>query len=96
MIDVEEDMELLRETGRFGSEEEVLEEAFRALLKERPELRVELAVERYKSGDVSLNRAIEIANSSPEEFKEILAERGIVREAGFLSDEERESSLSKL
>jgi predicted HTH domain antitoxin len=96
MIDVEEDMELLRKTGRFGSEEEFLEEAFRALLKEKPELRIELAIERYKSGDVSLNRAIDIAGSSPEEFKEILAERGIVREAGFLSDNERESNLSKL
>lgn len=96
MIDVEENIELLRRSGRFDSEEEFLEAAFRALLEKRPELRIELAVERYKTGDVSLNRAAEIAGYSPEEFKDVLQDRGIGRDIGFLDDEERDERLQDL
>jgi predicted HTH domain antitoxin len=96
LIDFEEDIEILRETGNFGSREEFLEEAFRALLKEQPELRVKLAVEKYQSGLVSLNRAAEIAGLSTEEFKEKLAEHGVHREPGFLSEAERDEELREL
>ncbi|MDL0131924.1 UPF0175 family protein [Halobacterium salinarum] len=96
MIDIRENIEFLQKSGRFSSEEEFLEEAFRALMEKRPELRIELAVEQYKAGEVSLNRAAEIAGYSPEEFKEILRERGVSRTLGFLSKEEREEQLEKL
>lgn len=96
MIDVKENIELLRRSGRFSSEEEFLEEAFRALLDKRPELRTELAIEQYKTGDVSLNRAAEIAGKSPEQFKELLRERGISRDVGFLDDEDRDERLDGL
>lgn len=96
MIDIEENIELLRRSGRFSSEEEFLEEAFRALLDKRPELRIELAAERYKTGDVSLNRAAEIAGHSAEEFKELLRERGISRDIGFLDEDERDERLKDL
>lgn len=96
MSNVESDIAVLERAGRFESREEFLEEAIRALLKKRPELRIELAVEKYKSGEISLNRAAELAGSSPEEFKETLAERGVSREIGFLSDDEREQRLNDL
>lgn len=96
MIDVDENIELLRRSGRFNTEEEFLEEAFRALLEKRPELRIELAVEQFKTGDVSINRAAEISGYSPEEFKEILQDRGIDRDIGFLDEAERESRLEGL
>src|SRR6056297_3280570 len=96
MSNVRENIELLRRTGRFASEEEFLEEAFRALLDKRPEFRTELAVEQYKTGDVSLNRAAEIGGHSPEEFKELLRERGISRDIGFLDDEDRDELLDGL
>lgn len=96
MIDFEEDMEILRKSGDFGSREEFLEETFRAFLKENPELRVKLAVEKYRSGSVSLNRAAEIAGLSTEEFKDKLAEHGVERKPGFLSEDERDEELSKL
>lgn len=94
MSSVEGDIAALQRAGRFESREDILEEAVRALLRTRPELRAELAIERYKSGEISLNRAAEIAGSSPEEFKELLAERGVSRESGFLSDDEREQRLN--
>lgn len=55
-----------------------------------------LAVEKYRTGDVSLNRAAEIAGLSTEEFKDALAERGIKREPGFLSEDDRDEELRKL
>ncbi|GAD53900.1 hypothetical protein MBEHAL_2660 [Halarchaeum acidiphilum MH1-52-1] len=96
MIDVEDNIELLQQSGRFSSEEEFLEEAFRALLEKRPELRVDLAVEQYKSGTVSLNRAAELAGYSPEEFKEILRDRGVSRDVAILGDDERSERLENL
>ncbi len=61
LIDFEEDVEILRKSGDFSSREGFLEETFRAFLKEHPELRVKLAVEKYRSGSVTLNRAAEVA-----------------------------------
>lgn len=96
MSNVDGDIAALQRAGRFESREDILEEAVRALLTKRPELRIELAIEKYKSGEISLNRAAELAGSSPEEFKETLAERGVSREIGFLSDDEREQRLNNL
>lgn len=96
MIDVEESIDILRRKGRFSSREEFLDEAVRSFLRENPDLRIELAVEQFQSESVSLNRAAEIAGVSSEEFKDILSDRGIEREASFLSDEEREDRLGKL
>lgn len=96
MIDVDEDIEYLQRAGRFSSREEFIEQAFHALLKNNPELRVELAVEKFTSGAVSLNRAAEIASMSSERFKEELSDRGIDRDVGFLSEDERDERLSGL
>lgn len=96
MIDVDENIELLRKSGRFDTEEEFLEEALRALLEKRPELRTELAIEQFKTGEVSINRAADLAGYSSEEFKELLRDRGVDRDVGFLDDAERESRLEDL
>lgn len=92
-MDVDEEIEVLERVGGYNDREELLEDAVRAFLERRPELRRELAVDRYKSGDISLNRAAEIAGLSTEEFKTILKERGIKRKPGFLSKEERNRIL---
>lgn len=89
---VEDDLSVLRDSGGYASEEAVIEDAVRALLAKRPELRTELAVTKYRNGDVSLNRAAELAGVAPTEFKDILSERGITRPAGFLSDDDREDA----
>jgi Uncharacterized small protein len=89
---VEDDITALRDSGGYPSEEAVLEDAVRALLSKRPELRTELAVTKYRDGDVSLNRAAELAGMAPAEFTETLAERGITRPAGFLSVADREET----
>ncbi|ELY61110.1 UPF0175 family protein [Natronolimnohabitans innermongolicus] len=64
-------------------------------MRRRPQLRTSLAVETYRAGDGSLNRAAELAGTSTEakEFKTELADRGIERDAGFLETDDRESTL---
>jgi predicted HTH domain antitoxin len=96
MSEVEENVELLRKAGAYEDDTAVLEDAIRTLLRTKPGLRTELAVEKYRTERVSLNRAAEIAGLSPAEFRELLHERGVVREAGFLSDEDRDAKLDDL
>lgn len=96
MSEVNEDVELLREAGAYESDAAVIEDALRSLLRAKPELRTELAVKKYRTGRVSFNRAAEIAGLSSEEFKELLHERGIARDASFLSSAERNRKLGEL
>ncbi|MFW6048463.1 MAG: UPF0175 family protein [Candidatus Natronoplasma sp.] len=65
---IEKKIDLLVEEGYF-SEEEIKKEAFKTLLRERSDLRSALAVEEYKRGEITLNRAAEIAGITTEEMK---------------------------
>ena len=47
-------------------------------LLEKPELKTDVAIERYKKGDLTLWGAARAAGCALEEFKEILRSRGIV------------------
>lgn len=64
--------------GFYPDEKSLLSDAFRALFEIRPELKTEIAIERYKKGDISLWGAARAAGCNLEEFKEILRSRGIV------------------
>lgn len=93
---IEEEMNLLTEKG-YMTEGELKREAYRALLRERKELRVSIAIERYKKEeDITLNRAAEIAGITTEEMKHILHERGITIRRGFTTTEEREEKAGEL
>lgn len=96
MSDVDDVIELLREAGDYETDAAVVEDAIRSLLRSNPGLKTEFAVEEYWAGRVSRNRAAEIAGLSPEEFTELLHDRGIPREAGFLSAEDRDRELGEL
>lgn len=96
MSDLAEDLETLADLGGYDGADAVLEEALRTLLRRRPELRLELAIEKYRRGAVSLNRAAELAGVSAEEFKTELAERGVPREGGFLEEDDRDRALDAL
>ncbi len=51
------------------------------------------AIELYKEGKISLGKASEMVGVTTIEFKEILANRGIVRRVGSRSKEELESGV---
>lgn len=94
MSNLAEDLDTLAALGDYESSDAVLEDAVHALLRRRPELRTALAIEKYRNDEVSVNRAAELAGISSEAFKEELANRGVTRSAGFLSDEERQEKLN--
>jgi len=54
-----------------------MDDAYRALLRNRPQLRIEVAISLYENEEVSLSKASEIAGVCIEEFKESLKGRGL-------------------
>ena len=72
-----EDINLLVQEGIYQDRETLLQDAMRALLRSKPELRSQLAVALYKRRKVTLARASEIAGVDQESFKELLREAGI-------------------
>jgi predicted HTH domain antitoxin len=61
----------------YNSEEDVIQDALRHLLRSRPELRIQLAIYRYQSDEISLAKAASLAGVSWAQMKDILLERGI-------------------
>lgn len=96
MTELVDDLDRLASLGGYDDSDAVLEDAIDSLLRRRPGLRRSLAVEKYRSGEVSLNRAAEIAGDSVEEFKSELDDRGITRRGSFLDQSERQSQLDAL
>jgi predicted HTH domain antitoxin len=96
VTDLAYDLEALADIGGYESADAVLKDAIRTLLRRRTELRLALAVEKYRRGTVSLNRSAGLAGVSTEECKTELPDHGILREAGFLEADEREGTLDTL
>lgn len=61
----------------YDTEEDVVQDALRYLLRARPELRIQLAVHRYQTEAISLGKAASLAGVSWAQMKDILLERGI-------------------
>ena len=77
---VEKEIHALIETKYYSSISEAVKDAFRALFATKPALKIISAVYLYSNNEVSISKAAEIAGVSIEEFKEILASRGVKRE----------------
>jgi len=71
---------VLIERGIYKDRDALVQDALRALLRSKPELRGQLAVALYQRGDVSLTRAAEISGLDLESCKELLREAGVVRD----------------
>lgn len=74
---VDQQVEALVRTGLYKSRDEVISDAIRNLLLNNKALRVELAIDLFRSDEVSLGRAAEIAGMDRWQFQEILSERQI-------------------
>lgn len=72
-------MGILVEDGVYKNKKELLNDAYRSLLRDKPSLKKEMAVSLYKKERVSLSKAAEMAGMSLEDFKEVLGERGVRR-----------------
>ena len=74
-----DELDILIERGIYKDRETLMKDAMRSLLRSRPELRGQLAIELYRQGKVSLPRAAEIGGVDMESFKELLREAGVTR-----------------
>ena len=80
----------------YASEDEVIQDALRHLLRARPTARIRLAVHRYESEEISLARAAELAGVSWDQMREILLEAGIQPRLGPKTVEEAETEAQTL
>ena len=90
MASTEKKIDSLIRTKSYGSRDAVISDAVRALLVLKPGLKIEVALDLYKNGEISLWRAAEIAGLCLEEFKELLASRSIRIEVGTSNEESLE------
>lgn len=74
-----DELDILVERGIYKDREALLNDAMRSLLRSKPGLRVQLAIELYRRGKVSLSRASEIGGVDIENFKEHLQEAAVSR-----------------
>ena len=74
-----DELDVLVERGTYSDQKALMEDAIRALLRSKPDLRRQLAVELYKRGRISLSRGAEIEGVDIESFKESLREAGVPR-----------------
>jgi predicted HTH domain antitoxin len=86
----------LVEARLYDTEEDVMQDALRHLLRARPELRIQLAVHRYQSEEISLAKAAGLAGVSWAQMKDILLERGIQPRLGVQTLEEAEKEAQAL
>ena len=79
----------------YSSEEEVLRDALRHLLRARPDARVHVAVHRYQTEALSLAKAADLAGVSWAQMREILLEKGIQSRLGpeTLQEAEEETQV---
>jgi len=69
-------------SGIYLNEEELYDEAIRALFEVKLDLKMIVAVELYREGEVSIEKAAEIAGVNVVQFKEILSPKGVTRGVG--------------
>lgn len=81
----------LVQAGVFPDEDAATEVAFGVLWRERPDVRIGLAIHRYQIGEISLAKAASVAGLSYDQMKEVLMTRGIQPRLGpQTADEARE------
>ena len=72
---LESELESLIRIGSYDSRDEVIRDAIRNLLISRSDLRLNIAIDLFKKGEVSLGQASEKAGVGIIEFKDILAKK---------------------
>ena len=80
--------------GVFRDRPHVVLEAIETLFAVRPQLRTEAAIEMFRSGEVSLLRAAEIAGLDFDSFRRLARDRGIVWEIESEGSVEMDKALA--
>lgn len=80
----------------YESEEAVIQDALRHLVRSRPGLRLDLAIYQYEQGDISLAKTAEMAGVSWAQMRDILKERGIQPKLGPMDTAEAQQEVNTL
>ena len=80
-------IEALVDSGHFSSRSDVVKESLRFMIEKKNHLRYASAVEIYKKGKATLTKGAEIAGVSPDNFRGILNDQGIVTLSSVLPPE---------
>ncbi len=93
---LEMELKAIPDTEYYRDISEFLEDAVKALMDARRDLRVAIACVLYEKGENSLGRAMEIVGVDIERMKEILVEQGIKLRRGAETANEMEEELKRL
>ncbi|MFH0972194.1 MAG: UPF0175 family protein [Candidatus Micrarchaeota archaeon] len=77
---MEEEIAALVRSGHFSSKSDVVKDAMRLLMKNRPNLRHAAAIELMKEGKISVGKAAEVAEISVEELQKMMEHHKVFRE----------------
>jgi len=88
--------EILVRVGRYPGKKELIEDALRTLLRVKPELKRDVAIELYKKNEVSLSRASEICGLNMEDLKELLKEKGVKTPVPSIPIEEVDKEVERI
>ena len=80
--------------GKFYStRNELFEDALKTFFEFKKDMRIAAAVELYKTDEMSLSRAAELAGVGTEEMKDHLAKAGVRIRRGFSNDKGKELAM---
>jgi predicted HTH domain antitoxin len=80
----------------YPTTEAAMEDALRALLRDKPQLRIELAIYRYRNEDISLAQAAHLAGVSFDRMKALLVEHNIQPRLGPADISEAQSEVAEM
>lgn len=80
----------------YPNQESVIADALRHLLRARPELKIQLAIYRYETENISLAKAANLAGVSWAQMKDILLEKGISLRLGVETLTEAQNEIQAL
>ena len=87
---------MLIKAGGYSNKSSLVEDALRTLLRTRPLLKQNMAIELFKAHDISLSRAAEISGLDIENFKEALVEKGVRIQVADIPVEEIDEEVEKI
>jgi len=86
----------LVEARLYANRDAVIQDALRSLMHEKPQLRVEIAVYRYQTEDISLAKAAHLAGISFDRMKALLVQRGVQLRLGPANEAEAREEIAAM
>lgn len=80
----------------YDSQDAVIQDALRHLLRGRPELRIQMAIYRYQNEQLSLAKAASLAGVSWAQMRDILLEKGIPLQLGPENEADAQEEVAQL